>query len=60
MQLMVPVRRDCQYLHRVNPAAPREALHCIFGGKIKAVMCGRHDMMLLYFGERHARVVRSC
>jgi hypothetical protein len=45
MQLSVVVGRDCQYLHRVSKLhmgklSPRQ--------KVKTVISGKHDMMLLY------------
>jgi hypothetical protein len=46
LQLMVVVRRDCQYLHRVNQALLRESSVPYLRQKIKAVICGEHDMML--------------
>ncbi len=45
MQVTLLVRRDCQYLHRVNQAAPREALTLHLRREIEAVMCGENDMM---------------
>jgi hypothetical protein len=50
MQLRVVVRRDCQYLRRVNQASPRDSSTYDPPQRIKAVISGEHDMMLFTLG----------
>jgi hypothetical protein len=47
MQLSVVVGRDCQYLHRVSK---RHMGKLSTRQKVRALISGKHDMMLLALG----------